>query len=596
MAPLKTIQVKTKYVPWISENTKKLIKDRNSAQANAAQTQDLDDWRLYKSLRNTATSKMRQEKKAWEKMKLDSTKHNPSTLWKSVKTWLNWNNSGPPSQLFHQGRLINSPAGLAGTMNSFFIDKVNTLRLGIPAADTDPLKKLKASLTGRQCILTFRTVHPAEVLKVINGLKDSKSTGTDNIDTWVIKLAAQDILPALTHIINLSIQQSIFPSMWKHAKVVPLLKKGDPLTAKNYRPVALLPIFSKILERVMFNQLVEYLDSNKLIHPNHHGSRSGHSTATALIQMYDKWVEDVDDGKMVGVMMVDLSAAFDMVDHVILLKKLELFGLDDLALQWMRSYLSGRSQSVYIDGCMSPPLSIDCGVPQVSILGPLMYILFTNEVPDLVHNHPVNYREPDHFCDECGGTVCYVDDGTYSVGHSDPAVLSTALSSQYEEISKYMVANRLVINNVKTHLVVLVTMSMAARREQVSLQACIHTIQPIKNETLLGCMISEDLKWKQHLLSSDQSIIRHLTSRINGLCMVASRADFSTRLMVAKRIVMSRICYLIQLWGGCEGYLLHSIQVLMNRAARSVTGLSGFTSTKRLMVSCGWRSVRQLVV
>ena len=140
MAPLKTIQVKTKYVPWLSENTKKLIKDRNSAQANAAQTQDLDDWRLYKSLRNTATSKMRQEKKAWEKMKLESTKHNPSTLWKSVKTWLNWNNSGPPSQLFHQGRLINSPAGLAGTMNSFFIDKVNTLRLGIPAADTDPLK------------------------------------------------------------------------------------------------------------------------------------------------------------------------------------------------------------------------------------------------------------------------------------------------------------------------------------------------------------------------------------------------------------------------------------------------------------------------
>ena len=153
-----------------------------------------------------------------------------------------------------------------------------------------------------------------------------------------------DILPALTHIINLSIMQSKFPTVWKHAKVVSLLKKGDTLAPKNYRPVALLPVFSKILERIVFNQLVKYLEAQKLIHPNHHGSRPGHSTATALIQMYDTWVEEVDDGNLVGVMMVDFSAAFDMVDHDILLKKLQLFGFDDMTLSLMKSYLSGRSR------------------------------------------------------------------------------------------------------------------------------------------------------------------------------------------------------------------------------------------------------------
>ena len=168
----------------------------------------------------------------------------------------------------------------------------------------------------------------------------------DYIDTGTIKLVAEEVLPAITHIINLSITQGTFPSIWKQAKVVPLLKKGDPLSAKNYRPVALLPIFSKILEKAVFMQIVEYLDKNNLLHPNHHGSRSGYSTASALIQMYDQWTQEVDDGKMVGVMMVDLNAAFDMVDHPLLLDKLRLFGLEDEVIQWVESYLTGRSQSV----------------------------------------------------------------------------------------------------------------------------------------------------------------------------------------------------------------------------------------------------------
>ena len=227
------------------------------------------------------------------------------------------------------------------------------------------------------------------------------------VDTFVIKLVAQNILAPLTHIINLSISTSTFPSSWKLAKVVPLLKKGDPLMAQNYRPVALLPIFSKILERMVFNQLVSYLDTNNLIHPNHHGSRAGYSTVTALIQMYDTWVEEVDNGKMVGVMMIDLSAAFDMVDYDILLQKLELFGLNSIALKWMKSYLTGRFQSVFVDGHLSPPLSITCGVPQGSILGPLLYILYTNDIPDLFHQHQVSVTQPVPCCHQCGGTVCY---------------------------------------------------------------------------------------------------------------------------------------------------------------------------------------------
>ena len=138
----------------------------------------------------------------------------------------------------------------------------------------------------------------------------------------------------------------------------------DPLLTKSYYPIALLPILSKVLEKVVFSQIVKYLESNNLIHPNLHGSRPGHSTATALIQLYDKWAEDIEDGKMVGVLVCDQSAAFNLCDHYLLVEKLRLMGLDDNASTWIWSYLSGKIQSCFVDENLSSPLDLLlCDVP-----------------------------------------------------------------------------------------------------------------------------------------------------------------------------------------------------------------------------------------
>jgi hypothetical protein len=314
--------------------------------------------------------------------------------------------------------------------------------------------------------------------------------------------------------------------------------------------------------------------------------------------MYDSWVQSVEQGEMAGVMMIDLSAAFDMVDHGILLEKLKLMGLESNAVKWMESYLTGRSQCVCVDGCLSSSLPIRYGVPQGSVLGPLMYILFTNDLPDAIHTHheqPLSYKQPNMHCDPCGSLVNYVDDGTYTFSHRDPIMLSNMLTQKYKIIEQYMVANRLVINSDKTHLVVMASKKNEAARQTVELRAGQFTILPSPTEKLLGCSINQNLKWQTHIQTGESSLIRQLTSRLNALQKVSIHATFKTRLSAANGVFMSVLAYLIPLWGGCEAYLVKALQVLQNRAARQVTKLSWFTASRRLLNQCNWLSIRQLI-
>ena len=158
-------------------------------------------------------------------------------------------------------------------------------------------------------------------------------------------------------------------------KIIPLHKKAELTESKNFRPVALLSIFSKVLERAVFLQIIDYMENNELLHPSHHGFRRHHSTATALLEMYNVWLEAFDQDKLTAVVMLDLSAAFDVVDPEILLKKLSIYGFQENAVGWIRSYLTDRQQQVYVDGALSERQQVDIGVPQGSILGPLLYTI-----------------------------------------------------------------------------------------------------------------------------------------------------------------------------------------------------------------------------
>ena len=301
-----------------------------------------------------------------------------------------------------------------------------------------------------------------------------------------------------------------------------------------------------------------------------------------------------------------------MCDHNILVEKLKLMGVEAEALDWIRSYLSDRKQSCFVDGELSTPLKLfECGVPQGSIGGPLLWLCFTCDQPDVVHEHTVDGQDIHRGCPAqvqgagdhgdqvevgggCGELVGYVDDGAYSFGHSDPAVVSTVLGEKYNQLEEWMNNNKLVINPDKTHIMVIG--SKKAARDQISIVAGDCCIKPTETEKLLGGQIHQSLKWNQHLAEGKSSLLKQLTSRNNGLKKISINAKFSTRLMVANGAVHSKLVYLITLWGGAQQYLLKALQVQQLTAARTVCGFqSRWWSRRRLLQKVGWMSIRQLV-
>ena len=222
-------------------------------------------------------------------------------------------------------------------------------------------------------------------------MKGTKSTGIDGISMKLIKQYFPYIETAMLKLVNQSILLKRFPQSLKRSKIVPILKQGkNSGECGSYRPINLLPSLSNIIEKSVFSQLVRHLDERKILPHNLHGSRAGHSTATALLDIQDRILDQAEQGRTTAILALDNSSAYDVVEHRILLNKLKLIGLDDEAINWMESYLGGRSQQVDVEGFRSPPLMHPpCSVIQGSIGSCLLYAIYTADLPLVLHSaHP----------------------------------------------------------------------------------------------------------------------------------------------------------------------------------------------------------------
>ena len=295
-------------------------------------------------------------------------------LWSGIKSIINIKNNRlhTISQIVHNGQVINKPTEMANVFYHYFVNIAFKIDDGISKTRKSPLDYL-----GRKSEFSSFFLSPtdtAEVECIIAEFKNGKALGPYNIPCNLLKLLSPYISSALVILTDESFTTGIFPDKLKVAKVILSIKKGASDNLSNYRPIPLLSVFSKTFEKIMYKRLYKFLEMNEILHPLQFGFRKNHSTSHTLISMTETIKKTIDNGHFGCGIFTDLKKAFDTVNHSVLLKKLDHYGVRGIPLQWFDSYLAKRQQYVSINGCTSDKLVITHGVPQGSVLGPLLFL------------------------------------------------------------------------------------------------------------------------------------------------------------------------------------------------------------------------------
>ena len=278
---------------------------------------------------------------------------------------------------------INNDHDFANSMNDYFCSVGRNLSDKIPTQPI-PLLPHHYDITnpsnGREQF-KFVDINKRTTEKALNKIKTSYGSGVDDIVSYFLKVAFPAISDSLCDIFNLSLSSGVFPDSWKVARVVPILKEGLSDDRSNYRPISVLPVASRLFEKVVYDQLYRYLDENKLICLQQSGFHSLHSFVTCLLKCTNDWHVNIDKGKFTAMIFIDLKKAFDTVDHGILLEKMKFYGTSGIEHDWFRSYLNNRKQFCKANGVSSDIKNFNIGVRQGSCLGPLLFLLYIIDLP-----------------------------------------------------------------------------------------------------------------------------------------------------------------------------------------------------------------------
>ena len=538
---------------WISNDIKIDIQKRERLYLLSVHQPTDEHIRNYKLFRNQVLSKQRVAERKYYQKQFEmypiqgNTSHKAWSILKSLIDRDNKNLKQKQSEFLVNNRLTTDNIIIANAFNDYFVNVGKSLSANI-SSNVDPLSYVDMCI---ECI-TDPLVTVDDVMPVISQLNNS-AAGHDGLPASIMKKLSNDYAIPLTHCINMSVIQGDFPDTLKIAKVIPIYKGDDEQMVQNYRPISILPFFSKIYEKIIYNHIINFLTVNDILYDKQFGFRKGHATNHAIITLVDKVARALDTGKIVVGVYLDLRKAFDTVPHTILLDKLHRMGIRGNLLCLIKNYLEDRAQFVNYNDHSSRTQPINIGVPQGSILGPLFFICFMN---DFSKSSQLLF------------SILFADDTTVLLEGKEYEGLIMALNNELHKVSTWLDANKVSINSKKTHFMVFHRSRIKTSDINVVMQQ--NTIDRVNSTKFLGLIIDDKLKWHEHI----QNVKHKIARSVGILYKIRHYLNKETLLNMYYTFVFPYLIYGVEIWGSAPLNHIDPLKKFLKKCVRTITFLS----------------------
>ena len=545
LCPIKMFKINKLKDVWITDEILELIKDKDRAMTRAKRTGIQADWIVARNLKNSAIKAIRNAKAEFIKNKLEIHSKDSKKFWNSVSEIM-------PNKKKSQTYKIT----LKDKENDDLIpedrtaDYVNKYFTNIGPK----LARASSSQWNYQGInieseIPEIVTNGAEVKRLIKEIDINKSSATNGISSRVFKSAFQILSDKLTKLFNNSFSSGIFPSDWKVATIIPLPKDGDPFDVSNLRPVSLLPLPGKLIEKIVYNRLYSFFETNTALDDRQGGFRSGHSTINTVANFTEDIYQAINNRMFTVATFIDLQKAFDTVDHVILLMKLEKLGIKGFPHQWLTSYFHNRMQATLTNGVTSDLLQVQCGVPQGSILGSLMFLVYINDMGRVFQNSRF---------------YLYADDTVVYSVDEDPRTAVIKVQEDVNKLYSWCLSNKLTINVKKTKAVIFGMGNRIKRLDPPVIKLGSNEIEYVQSYKYLGLTLDQSLTFNKHL----NNVIRTASHKTYQLSKIRNYINEETSIRLYKTMILPYMDYGDIIYDAASLKQLNKLQKIQNHCLR----------------------------
>uniref|UniRef100_A0A672Z783 Reverse transcriptase domain-containing protein n=3 Tax=Sphaeramia orbicularis TaxID=375764 RepID=A0A672Z783_9TELE len=551
--------------PWLTKGLEKACKKKNSLYREFLKHRTKEKENKYKRYKNRLTAIIRTHKKAYYDKLLEIHKNDIKGTWKVLNDMIKKSNKKNfATYVVKNGdTVVENTEDIVNIFNDFFVNVGPNLAKDITKWEKDD-KTFNFAIENNNSMF-LGGVCESEVLEVVRKSKNKKSTDRNSIDMSLIKQVINSILQPFTYICNKSFQTGTFPENMKIAKVIPIYKNGDKHMVSNYRPVSLLPQFSKILEKLFVKRLDDYIDKYRILNDHQYGFRKNRSTSLAVMEFAENIATAVDQKQHTVGVFIDLRKAFDTIDHSILLRKCEMYGIRGVTQNWLKSYLQNRSQYVSIGNTNSQLRNVTCGVPQGSVLGPKLFILYLNDI--FMASSKLKF-------------TIFADDTNLLYSGVNMKQILEIVEKELSKLKKWFDVNKLSLNEDKTKFMVF---GGARGSDDIKLKINEIEIERVYETKFLGVIIDHKLCWKPQI----EYIKRKMSKAVAILYKTRDLLSKKCLHMLYCSLVMPYMSYCVEIWGNVYKTNLDPIIKLQKKAIRVINKAGYLQSSNPLFVESG---------